>query len=143
MPKIEVKKERFYRLIGKTYDRDTLEAKLTFAKGEVDDVDEQTGVLKLELNDTNRPDLWSTAGLARFLRILETGRIPEYTFFSRPDASQKDAALNEVVRKDGSSKRKASEKEHESKGIRTVVVDPTLKDIRPYIAAFAVQGPPV
>ncbi|MCX7786917.1 MAG: phenylalanine--tRNA ligase subunit beta, partial [Spirochaetes bacterium] len=47
------------------------------------------------------------------------------------------------VRKDGSSKRKASEKEHESKGIRTVVVDPTLKDIRPYIAAFAVQGPPV
>ncbi len=122
MPKIEVKKERFYRLIGKPYDRDTLEAKLTFAKGEVDDVDEQTGVLKLELNDTNRPDLWSTAGLARFLRILETGRIPEYTFFSRPGDSLD---------------------RHGSRGIRTVVVDPALKDIRPYIAAFAVQGPPV
>ena len=112
MPKIEVKKERFYRLVGKTYDLETLEGKLTFAKGEVDGEDGET--LKLELNDTNRPDLWSTAGLARFLRILETGVIPEYPFFSRPDT-----------------------------GNRVVVVDPGLGDIRPYIAAFSVQGPPV
>jgi len=129
MPKIEVKKERFYRLIGKTYDLDTLEAKLTFAKGEVDGVEGET--LKLELNDTNRPDLWSTAGLARFLRILETGEIPEYPFFSRPGTFIGGA---------GRSVKGESSRNVEN---RTVVVDPALRDIRPYIAAFAVKGPPV
>ncbi|GAB4366525.1 MAG: phenylalanine--tRNA ligase subunit beta [Spirochaetales bacterium] len=129
MPKIEVKKERFYRLLGRTYDRDTLEEILTFAKGELDDVDEEAGILKLELNDTNRPDLWSTAGLARFLRILETGQIPRYSFFSRPEKPHTGADSG-TGRRDGFA-------------ARTVVVDPALKDIRPYIAAFAVQGPPV
>ena len=179
MPKIEVKKERFYRLIGKSYDRETLEAKLTFAKGEVDDVDEEKGVLKLELNDTNRPDLWSTAGLARFLRILETGQIPEYPFFSRPEAilldQQEPSGSQGAIRTEPSlnqpfptapSHTQLSQKtrggESQASGVqnqaseasearnragkagnRTVVVDPALKDIRPYIAAFAVQGPPV
>lgn len=161
MPKIEVKKERFYRLIGKPYDRDTLEAKLTFAKGEVDDIDEQAGILKLELNDTNRPDLWSTAGLARFLRILETGKIPDYPFFSHPENARANADLEkgrgadlekgrseggrDVQNRTGSrpSNPASGSDVRDSASRRTIVVDPALKDIRPYIAAFAVQGPPV
>ncbi|MFQ3620735.1 MAG: phenylalanine--tRNA ligase subunit beta [Spirochaetales bacterium] len=118
MPKIEVNRDRFFQLVGASYDLATLEAKLTFAKGEVDGLDEAAGVLKLELNDTNRPDLWSTAGLARFLKILDSSKLPSYSFFSSAGTLQ-------------------------AVGNRIVIVDPALKDIRPYIAAFAVKGPPV
>ena len=115
MPKIEVSENRFYSLVGRRFSHDELEEILTVAKGELDEVVAGEGVLKLELNDTNRPDLWSTAGLARQLRTYLGGRPPRYDFFSRP-GNMKDA------------------------GGRTVVVDPALKDIRPYIAAFAVKG---
>jgi phenylalanyl-tRNA synthetase beta chain len=113
MPKIEVNEKRFYSLTGRSFSRAELEALLPAAKGELDDADE--GVLKLELNDTNRPDLWSTAGLARQLRIYTGGPIPEYGFFSRA-GSVKDS------------------------GLREIIVDPALRNIRPWIAAFAVQG---
>lgn len=116
MPKIEVRRDRFFQLIGKQMTIEELEQTLTSAKGEVDDVDEP--ILKLELNDTNRPDLWSTAGLARLLRILGGGERPVYGFFSRP------SEMKEVEN-------------------RTVQVDPELKNIRPYICAFSVQGPPL
>ncbi|MDR1624937.1 MAG: phenylalanine--tRNA ligase subunit beta [Spirochaetia bacterium] len=113
MPKIEVNEARFYSLVGRSFSRADLEALLPAAKGELDGADE--GVLKLELNDTNRPDLWSTAGLARQLRIYTGGPIPEYGFFSRA-GGVRDSAFREIV------------------------VDPALKDIRPWIAAFAVKG---
>ena len=67
MPKIEVHEERFFSLIGRRFTHPELEEILTAAKGELDEVDSQEGILKLELNDTNRPDLWSAAGLARQL----------------------------------------------------------------------------
>jgi phenylalanyl-tRNA synthetase beta chain len=121
MPKIEVNELLFYNLVGKRWpNRDTFEEALTCAKAELDEDSDKTQpeserVLKIELNDTNRPDLWSTAGVARQLRIHGGGGIPSYTFFSRPGAVQ------------------------ESKQYR-VVVDPALKDIRPYIAAYVVSG---
>jgi phenylalanyl-tRNA synthetase beta chain len=113
MPKIEVNEKRFYSLIGRDFSHAELEALLPAAKGELDGGAE--GILKLELNDTNRPDLWSTAGLARQLRIYTGGPIPEYGFFSRA-GSAKDS------------------------GSREIVVDPALKGIRPWIAAFTVKG---
>ena len=121
MPKIEVNEQLFYSLVGKRWpNRDAFEEALTCAKAELDEdsdksLPEAERVLKIELNDTNRPDLWSTAGVARQLRIHNGGGIPKYTFFSRPGAIQ------------------------ESKQYR-VVVDPALKDIRPYIAAYVVRG---
>ncbi len=118
MPKIEVYENRFYSLVGRRFSHADLEEILSAAKGELDEVVPEEGILKLELNDTNRPDLWSTAGLARQLKVYLGGGIPEFGFFSRPGA-MKDA------------------------GGRTVTVDPALKDIRPYIAAFAVKGSPV
>lgn len=115
MPKIEVFKHRLEHYAGKTYNTDELEEILSVAKGELDDVNETEGTLKLEFNDTNRPDLWSTAGAGRQLRVYEGGNVPAYDFFST-QGSNKDA------------------------GKYKVVVDPSLKDIRPYITAFVVSG---
>ncbi|MDD3982031.1 MAG: phenylalanine--tRNA ligase subunit beta, partial [Spirochaetales bacterium] len=86
MPKIEVNETLFFKLLGKTMDAASLEAVLPNAKAELDawddaaaDLEDRT--IKIELNDTNRPDLWSTAGLARQLRVHETGKVPSYPFF--------------------------------------------------------------
>ena len=70
MPKIEVNEKLFFNLLDKKYDYDTLEQKLTYAKAELDEKPDMTKpenerVIKIELNDTNRPDLWSTNGVAR------------------------------------------------------------------------------
>ncbi len=115
MPKIEVNREKFYGLIGKNYTNDQLEALLPCAKAELDGVDEAEGLLKIELNDTNRPDLWSTSGLARQLRVYKGGVRPEYSFFSNSGNSL-------------------------DSGERVVKVDPGIKATRPYMAAFAITG---
>ena len=73
MPKIEVNEKLFFNLLGTTLDYDELEARLTCGKAELDEKPDATlpeaeRTIKIELNDTNRPDLWSTAGIARQLR---------------------------------------------------------------------------
>jgi len=118
MPKIEVYADTLYSYIGTKLPDSDLELLLEAAKGEIDEPADKDGVMKIELNDTNRPDLWSTAGLGRQLRIYRGGAIPDYPFFSSPSGSQ-DA------------------------GEFRVVVDKELKQIRPYIAAFAVSGKPI
>lgn len=118
MPKIEVYESTLHELMGRRMSRDELESYMVRAKAELDDIDEAEGILKIELNDTNRPDLWSTAGLARQLRIGLSGDIPSYDFFSTPE-------------------------EPRDHGGRTVEVDPGLKDIRPYVTAFAFTGKPI
>ena len=115
MPKIEVNREKFYNFIGKSYTDDALENLLPCAKAELDDVDNDEGILKIELNDTNRPDLWSTAGLARQLRVYEGGEKYEYNFFSNSNKSLET-------------------------GERVVKVDPDIQATRPFIAAFAITG---
>ncbi|MBU0756335.1 MAG: phenylalanine--tRNA ligase subunit beta, partial [Planctomycetes bacterium] len=84
------------------------------AKAELDDFDKDSGEARIELNDTNRPDLWSTEGLARQLRSHIKGEISRYDFF-----------------------------EQAKEAIHHIEVDPGLEKIRPFVAAFAVQGPPV
>lgn len=115
MPKIEVFKDAFYSYAGKTYTEEQLEEILTVAKGELDGKDETKGILKIELNDTNRPDLWTMNGLARQLRVYHSGRIPKYDFFSTA-AKKLDY------------------------GDRVVNIDPSVKDIRPYEIAVAARG---
>ncbi|HOV95092.1 MAG TPA: phenylalanine--tRNA ligase subunit beta, partial [Spirochaetales bacterium] len=73
MPKIEVNENLFFTLLGETCDAKRLERIFPTAKAELDEWDTSVGspetrTIKVELNDTNRPDLWSTAGLARQLR---------------------------------------------------------------------------
>jgi len=113
MPKIEVSEQSLRRLIGRPLPSEELEGLLTVAKGELDGRDGD--LLKVELNDTNRPDLWSTAGLARALRVYLGGAAPRYDFFSTPQRAK-------------------------SAGERVILVDPALREIRPFIAGFAATG---
>jgi len=121
MPKIEVNEQVFYTLAGSPdgkslwNNRDEFEEALTCAKAELDEpgdesLPESERILKIELNDTNRPDLWGTAGCARQLRVYNSGKIPEYPFFSRP------GDIKNAVHK--------------------IKVEASVKQVRPYITGF-------
>ncbi len=74
MPTIEVNRKDLERLVGKKLPQKQLEECLMFVKGEIDD--EEECVLKVDVKETNRPDLWSTEGIAREIRTrlgLEKG----------------------------------------------------------------------
>lgn len=113
MPKIEVHEESFYTYLGERIEDETLEVLLESAKGELKE--HADGVLKIELNDTNRPDLWSAPGLARQIRATR-GKMPaSYSFLSSADSAL--PAEERVLR-----------------------VDSSVKDVRPFIAVFAARG---
>jgi len=124
MPKIEVNEAVFYTLAGfsggkSPWSRDEFEEALVCAKAELDEdsdkslpVEERT--LKIELNDTNRPDLWGTAGCARQLKVYNGGKRPEYGFFSS------NGDIKKTTRK--------------------VKVEASVKQVRPYLAGFIASG---
>ncbi len=85
MPKIEAPEKIFFSLLGKKMTDDELVDIFPVAKAELDGHDVEGHVLKIELNDTNRPDLWSPAGVARALKCYESSEIPQYDFFSTKD----------------------------------------------------------
>ncbi len=72
MPKIEVSRQDLFKLSRMKDPGDAeLANLLTLVKGEIDySLDDE---LKIELNDTNRPDLWCVEGVARALRCSEAG----------------------------------------------------------------------
>lgn len=124
MPKIEVNEKLFFNLLGEKYDYATLEARLTCGKAELDEkpdasLPEAERTIKIELNDTNRPDLWSTAGVARQLRLHKGGKKGHYADFFSRDGKAMDS------------------------GNRVVKVDPALKDVRPFMTAFVISGKPI
>ncbi|MCL2214589.1 MAG: phenylalanine--tRNA ligase subunit beta [Treponema sp.] len=122
MPKIEVNEQIFYSLAGCPggwKNNEEFEEILTCAKAELDEdsdksLPETERTLKIELNDTNRPDLWGTAGCARQLRIYESGKIPEYSFFSRPGNVKKSAFK--------------------------VKVESSVRQVRPFMTGFIARG---
>lgn len=59
-----------------------LEQRLELVKGELKSHDATTGELRIELNDTNRPDLWCVEGIARQLRLKATGGPLRYPCFT-------------------------------------------------------------
>ena len=78
MPKFEISKSDLEKLVGKKFTIKDLEDALLFAKTELDGHDGDT--LKLDVKDTNRPDLWSVEGVARELKghlKIEEG-LPKY-----------------------------------------------------------------
>ena len=115
MPKIEVPENIFFSLLGKRMSDEELIDIFPVAKAELDGHDTENHVIKIELNDTNRPDLWSAAGVARALRCYETGEIPYYDFFSTKDD------------------------ERPSEG-RMVIDDESALGIRDYSIGFAARG---
>ena len=113
MPKIETTGRLFFSLLGKTLNDIELEAILPVAKAELDGHEDD--VLKIELNDTNRPDLWSAAGLARQLKSYECEDILLYDFFS------------------------TAEETLDSEG-RSLIIDASVKEVRPFSIGFAARG---
>jgi len=127
MPKIDVNEQLFFSLLGKEYDYSpTFEHLLSSAKAELDEapsaeMPKPERIIKIELNDTNRPDLWSTAGLARLLRMHTggTSNKARYQEFLSTQTEQKDT------------------------GSRRVIVDSELEHIRPFMTAFVISGKPI
>src|SRR5574344_585298 len=124
MPKIEVNENLFFSMLGKKYNYDTLEEKLPCAKAELDEkpdmlVPADERGIKIELNDTNRPDLWSTNGVARQIRQHDGGKCADYMSIM--------STKNQI-------------KDYEN---RIVNVDPELKNVRPFMVAFMITGKPI
>ena len=113
MPKIETTGRLFFSLLGKTLRDSELEALLPVAKAELDG--HEGDVLKIELNDTNRPDLWSAAGIVRLLKSYEKEEVVLYDFFSTADET------------------------FDSEG-RSLIVDASVKEVRPFSIGFAARG---
>src|SRR5688500_12141552 len=89
MPTIAVQREDLEALIagpGETADRippDQLEDWLMLVKGELKGHNPEAGELRIELQDSNRPDLWCCEGIARQIRIKQRGAAIPYSFFDK------------------------------------------------------------
>ncbi len=80
MPTVEISRKDLEKLVGrKASSMEGLEEWLMWVKGEIDDVDGDT--IKVDVKDTNRPDLWSVEGMAREIRghLKIEGGLPHYT----------------------------------------------------------------
>ncbi len=78
MPTIEANYKDLQKLIGRKLSKKEMEEAMLFVKGEVDAW--EGNELKIDVKDTNRPDLWSAEGIAREIRGrlgIEKG-LPEY-----------------------------------------------------------------
>ena len=88
-----------------------LEESLMLVKGELKEQNPDTGELRIELQDSNRPDLWCCEGIARQIRVKRQGALARYDFLTTTSKSPK--RLN---------------------------VAPGLEKVRPYVAACAATG---
>lgn len=116
MPTISIFKDDLESLVsgGRTKRQVTIEQLedwLTLVKGELKGHNPETGEFRVELQDSNRPDLWCCEGIARQIRIRQQGRPTLYPFFSRT-----------------------------AKSGRRLIVAPGIEQVRPYIAACAARG---
>ena len=112
MPKIETNENLFFRLLGKKLTDEEMMDIFPVAKAELGG--HEDGVVKIELNDTNRPDLWSVAGVARALKAY-WGESCEYDFFSTAE---------ETIDSEG----------------RDLYIEQSAAPVRAYDIGFAVSG---
>lgn len=79
MPMIDVSFKDLCKLVGKKMELAKLKNEyILYAKGEIDTVHGDT--LKIDIKDTNRPDLWSAEGIAREVqgRVTKRSGLPKY-----------------------------------------------------------------
>ena len=88
-----------------------LEESLMLVKGELKGQNPDSGELRIELQDSNRPDLWCCEGIARQIRVKRLGSLAKYDFLAAPSKSPK--RLNVV---------------------------PGLETVRPFVAACTATG---
>ena len=78
MPTLEVSHKDLNQLIGKKLSVEQLKDLVLFAKSEIDSV--EAGMFKIDVKDTNRPDLWSAEGIAREIKgRLGVAGCPKYS----------------------------------------------------------------
>lgn len=117
MPTISIFKNDFEALVAGPTGRtasvsiEQLEEWLMLVKGELKGHNPETGELRIELQDSNRPDLWCCEGIARQIRIKQQGGLAPYSFFEE---------------KPGTRPR--------------VIVARGLERVRPYVAACTARG---
>ena len=117
MPTITIFKQDLERLLAapgeapQPITMEQLEESLMLVKGELKGQNPDTGELRIELQDSNRPDLWCCEGIARQLRVKRQGALAKYDFLTTKSRSPK--RLN---------------------------VAPGLEKVRPYVAACTATG---
>jgi len=115
MPTISIFKEDLESLLGGKGKRaltlEQLEEWLMLVKGELKGHSAETGELRIELQDSNRPDLWCCEGIARQIRIKQQGKLKPYAFFGK-----------------------------KPKPAQRLIVGPGLEAVRPYVAACTATG---
>lgn len=82
MPTISLNRTDLNRLIGQRATDQNLEAWLPLVKGDVKDSDAGGGELRIELQDSNRPDLWCVEGIARQIRCKLDGKPGAYRYLT-------------------------------------------------------------
>src|SRR5574341_2298254 len=117
MPTISIFKQDLEALLTKPGDArrsitaEQLEEWLHLVKGELKGQSPETGELRIELQDSNRPDLWCCEGIARQIRVKQQGKLSPYPFLKSRARSRKQ-----------------------------LTVVPGLESVRPYVAACAATG---
>lgn len=116
MPTISIFRDDLESLLGgarakRPVSIEQLEDWLMLVKGELKDHNAETGELRIELQDSNRPDLWCCEGIARQIRIKQQGKRQAYPFFTK-----------------------------KPKAIQRLNVAPGLEQVRPYVAACTATG---
>src|SRR5215510_2068785 len=118
MPTITIFKQDLEGLLAgpgkapQTVTMEQLEESLMLGKGELKGQNPDTGELRIELQDSNRPDLWCCEGIARQIRVKRQGSLGKYNFLTT-----KSHSLNQRLN-----------------------VAPGLEEVRPYIAACTATG---
>ncbi|MET0516990.1 MAG: phenylalanine--tRNA ligase subunit beta, partial [Nitrospiraceae bacterium] len=116
MPTISIKRDDLETLLfgseraATSWSVDDLETWLSLVKGELKGHNPETGELRIELQDSNRPDLWCCEGIARQIRIKQRGKPITYPFFKVPHTS------------------------------RAIEVGLGMETVRPYVAACTATG---
>lgn len=111
MPTISIFQHDLSHLLGRKVNTTQIEEWMPLVKGEVKDVSQETGEIRVELQDTNRPDLWCVEGIARQIRSVLNGSQAPYPYF----ASR------------GHTKRR-------------IQVSQGMETVRPFVAACAASG---
>ncbi len=111
MPTISIFHNDLEQLIGQKAEISQIETWLSLVKGELKDHNQANGELRIELQDSNRPDLWCVEGIARQIRIKLDAKPFDYPFLS--------------------SKGRAT---------RRLMVLPGIENVRPFVAACAATG---
>jgi len=115
MPTISIFKDDLESLLDGRGKRpvsiEQVEEWLMLVKGELKGHNQETGELRVELQDSNRPDLWCCEGIARQVRIKQQGKLKPYAFFrKKPKSTQR------------------------------LIVGAGMEQVRPYVAACTAKG---